>query len=77
MQQIKYKREEVRANIYEFTSTTSKDIFVYCTYVKTHTARVFQNGEEDAGRIGLAIILTGMAGSVSFGFILDKTHKFK
>ncbi|XP_011698243.1 PREDICTED: feline leukemia virus subgroup C receptor-related protein 2-like [Wasmannia auropunctata] len=37
----------------------------------------FKNGEEDAGRIGLAIILTGMAGSVSFGIILDKTHKFK
>jgi len=37
----------------------------------------FENGEEDAGRIGLAIILTGMAGSVSFGIILDKTHKFK
>ncbi|KYN30097.1 PREDICTED: feline leukemia virus subgroup C receptor-related protein 2-like [Trachymyrmex cornetzi] len=37
----------------------------------------FENGEEDAGRIGLALTLTGMAGSVSFGFILDKTHKFK
>ncbi|XP_018393182.1 PREDICTED: feline leukemia virus subgroup C receptor-related protein 2-like [Cyphomyrmex costatus] len=37
----------------------------------------FENGEEDAGRIGLAIILTGMAGSVSFGIILDKTHKYK
>ncbi|XP_024889434.1 feline leukemia virus subgroup C receptor-related protein 2-like [Temnothorax curvispinosus] len=37
----------------------------------------FVNGEEDAGRIGLAITLTGMAGSVSFGIILDKTHKFK
>ncbi|KAL6268573.1 hypothetical protein P5V15_001708 [Pogonomyrmex californicus] len=37
----------------------------------------FENGEEDAGRIGLAIILTGLAGSVSFGIILDKTHKFK
>ncbi|KYN04923.1 PREDICTED: feline leukemia virus subgroup C receptor-related protein 2-like [Cyphomyrmex costatus] len=37
----------------------------------------FENGEEDAGRIGLATILTGMAGSISFGIILDKTHKFK
>ncbi|KYN30098.1 Feline leukemia virus subgroup C receptor-related protein 2 [Trachymyrmex cornetzi] len=37
----------------------------------------FENGEEDAGRIGLAIILTGMVGSVSFGIILDKTHKYK
>ncbi|KAH0948184.1 hypothetical protein HN011_012314 [Eciton burchellii] len=37
----------------------------------------FENGEEDAGRIGLAMIITGMAGSVTFGIILDKTHKFK
>ncbi|XP_024889806.1 feline leukemia virus subgroup C receptor-related protein 2-like [Temnothorax curvispinosus] len=37
----------------------------------------FENGEEDAGRIGLAIITAGMAGSVSFGIILDRTHKFK
>lgn len=37
----------------------------------------FENGEEDAGRIGLAMIVTGMLGSVSFGIILDKTHKFK
>ncbi|KAG5318163.1 FLVC2 protein, partial [Pseudoatta argentina] len=37
----------------------------------------FENGEEDAGRIGLAIILSGMAGSISFGIILDKTHKYK
>lgn len=37
----------------------------------------FENGERDAGRIGLAMIVTGMLGSVSFGVILDKTHKFK
>ncbi|XP_001607768.1 feline leukemia virus subgroup C receptor-related protein 2 [Nasonia vitripennis] len=37
----------------------------------------FENGEEDAGRIGLLIILTGMFGSITFGIILDKTHKFK
>ncbi|KAM0727467.1 Choline/ethanolamine transporter flvcr2b [Formica fusca] len=37
----------------------------------------FENGEEDAGRIGLAMIISGMAGSVIFGIILDKTHKFK
>ncbi|XP_012062861.1 PREDICTED: feline leukemia virus subgroup C receptor-related protein 2-like [Atta cephalotes] len=37
----------------------------------------FENGEEDAGRIGLIMILTGMIGSVSFGIILDKTHKYK
>ncbi|RLU24566.1 hypothetical protein DMN91_002655 [Ooceraea biroi] len=37
----------------------------------------FENGEEDAGRIGLLMIITGMVGSVIFGIILDKTHKFK
>ncbi|KAJ8668359.1 hypothetical protein QAD02_010022 [Eretmocerus hayati] len=37
----------------------------------------FANGEEDAGRIGFAFILTGMLGSITFGIILDKTHKFK
>ncbi|XP_033214529.1 feline leukemia virus subgroup C receptor-related protein 2-like isoform X2 [Belonocnema kinseyi] len=37
----------------------------------------FPGGEEDAGRIGLLIILTGMVGSVIFGVIIDKTHKFK
>lgn len=37
----------------------------------------FENGEEDAGRIGLVMTITGMIGSVSFGVLLDKTHKFK
>ncbi|XP_076242837.1 choline/ethanolamine transporter flvcr2a [Calliopsis andreniformis] len=39
--------------------------------------RHFENGEEDAGRIGLAMIITGMIGSFCFGVILDKTHKYK
>lgn len=33
--------------------------------------------EENAGRIGLTIVLCGMLGSVLFGVILDRTHKFK
>ncbi|XP_014207719.1 feline leukemia virus subgroup C receptor-related protein 2-like [Copidosoma floridanum] len=37
----------------------------------------FENGEEDAGRIGLLMIVAGMVGSVLFGAVLDKTHKFK
>ncbi|KAJ8668360.1 hypothetical protein QAD02_010023 [Eretmocerus hayati] len=37
----------------------------------------FQNGEEDAGRIGFLFIVTGIFGSITFGIILDKTHKFK
>ncbi|KAJ8736683.1 hypothetical protein PYW08_007339 [Mythimna loreyi] len=31
----------------------------------------------DAGRIGLVIVVAGMAGSVVCGLILDKTHRFK
>ncbi|RZC37108.1 putative MFS-type transporter C09D4.1, partial [Asbolus verrucosus] len=37
----------------------------------------FPNSEEDAGRLGLAMVILGMTGSVIFGFILDKTHKYK
>ncbi|KAK9303050.1 hypothetical protein QLX08_005155 [Tetragonisca angustula] len=37
----------------------------------------FEHGEQDAGRIGLTITMTGVVGSVSFGVILDRTHKYK
>ncbi|XP_034174889.1 choline/ethanolamine transporter flvcr2a [Osmia lignaria lignaria] len=37
----------------------------------------FVNGEEDAGRIGLVMTVTGMIGSICVGIILDKTHRFK
>lgn len=37
----------------------------------------FEGGEEEAGQIGLAIVITGMLGSVIFGIVLDKTRKFK
>lgn len=36
-----------------------------------------QNGEEDAGRVGLLMVLAGMLGSVLSGIVLDKTHRFK
>ncbi|XP_070511489.1 choline/ethanolamine transporter flvcr2b isoform X2 [Cardiocondyla obscurior] len=36
----------------------------------------FRDGEEDAGRIGLTIVCTGMVGSIVCGILLDKTHKF-
>ena len=36
-----------------------------------------QNAEEDAGRIGLTMVLAGVVGSVTGGIILDKTHRFK
>ncbi|CAH1102513.1 unnamed protein product [Psylliodes chrysocephalus] len=37
----------------------------------------FPGAQEDAGRMGLVMILTGMVGSVITGFVLDKTHKYK
>ncbi|KAG0727916.1 Feline leukemia virus subgroup C receptor-related protein 2 [Chionoecetes opilio] len=37
----------------------------------------FPEASEDAGRIGLLIVVSGMCGSVVCGLILDKTAKFK
>lgn len=37
----------------------------------------FPDGAQDAGRIGLVMVLAGMLGSVVCGFVLDATHKFK
>ena len=36
-----------------------------------------QGVTEDAGRIGLVIVISGMAGSMVCGIILDKTHRYK
>ncbi|XP_026745794.1 feline leukemia virus subgroup C receptor-related protein 2-like isoform X1 [Trichoplusia ni] len=37
----------------------------------------YPGANADAGRIGLVIVVAGMAGSVLCGLILDKTHRFK
>ncbi|CAO1365862.1 unnamed protein product, partial [Diamesa serratosioi] len=37
----------------------------------------YPGAEEDAGRIGLCIVVAGMMGSVCCGIVLDKTHRFK
>ncbi|XP_030021076.1 uncharacterized MFS-type transporter C09D4.1 isoform X2 [Manduca sexta] len=37
----------------------------------------YPGAHEDAGRIGLVIVVAGMAGSVLCGLVLDKTHRFK
>ncbi len=37
----------------------------------------FPGAEEDAGRIGLVIVICGMAGSMVCGIVLDKTHAYK
>jgi hypothetical protein len=36
-----------------------------------------QDAEEDAGRIGLTIVLAGVIGSFMGGVVLDRTHWFK
>lgn len=38
---------------------------------------MLKNGEEEAGQIGLIIILTGMLGAMFYGVIVDKTRKYK
>lgn len=38
---------------------------------------ILKGEEENAGRIGLTIVVAGMFGSVLCGIILDRTHKFK
>ncbi|KAL1115140.1 hypothetical protein AAG570_007171 [Ranatra chinensis] len=37
----------------------------------------FVGAEEDAGRIGLTVVVAGMVGSALAGIVLDKTHWFK
>ncbi|CAG9833398.1 unnamed protein product [Diabrotica balteata] len=37
----------------------------------------FPGEQEEAGRMGLVMILTGMVGSIVTGIVLDKTHKYK
>ncbi|XP_072947565.1 choline/ethanolamine transporter flvcr2b isoform X2 [Epargyreus clarus] len=37
----------------------------------------YPGANADAGRIGLVIVVAGMAGSVVCGLVLDKTHRFK
>ena len=37
----------------------------------------FEHAQTDAGLIGLVIIISGMAGSMICGIILDKTHQYK
>lgn len=38
---------------------------------------IFQNSEEDVGRMGLIMVVLGMLGAIGFGYSLDKTHKYK
>ncbi|XP_019877685.2 uncharacterized MFS-type transporter C09D4.1 [Aethina tumida] len=37
----------------------------------------FENAHEDAGRMGLVMVLAGIVGTPIAGYVLDKTHRFK
>ncbi|CAL1687172.1 unnamed protein product [Lasius platythorax] len=52
-------------------------LYAISTLLNQIILKHFQGHEEDAGRIGLTIVCTGMLSSVICGVILDKTHKFK
>ncbi|KAK9510915.1 hypothetical protein O3M35_005591 [Rhynocoris fuscipes] len=51
--------------------------YAISTLLNTVILDAFPGAREDAGRIGLCIVLAGTLGSVVCGFILDKTKKFK
>ncbi|XP_050466312.1 feline leukemia virus subgroup C receptor-related protein 2 isoform X2 [Cataglyphis hispanica] len=52
-------------------------LYAISTLLNQIILKYFPGHEEDAGRIGLTIVCTGMLSSVICGVILDKTHKFK
>ncbi|KAM0732151.1 Choline/ethanolamine transporter flvcr2a [Formica fusca] len=52
-------------------------LYAISTLLNQIILKYFPGHEEDAGRIGLTIVCTGMLSSVMCGVILDKTHKFK
>ena len=51
--------------------------YAISTLLNTVVLMHFENAQEDAGRMGLIIVICGMAGSMMGGFILDKTHQYK
>jgi len=51
--------------------------YAISTLLNTVILAHFKDAEADAGRIGLAIVISGMAGSMCCGLILDRTHAFK
>ncbi|KAJ8979451.1 hypothetical protein NQ317_006765 [Molorchus minor] len=49
----------------------------FSTLLNQFVLNYFEGAEEDAGRMGLAMVIIGIAGSILTGFVLDKTHKYK
>ncbi|GJQ81225.1 hypothetical protein Trydic_g20444 [Trypoxylus dichotomus] len=48
-----------------------------CTILNQFILSYFPNAEKDAGTIGLLLVVIGMIGVIIFGFVLDKTKKYK
>ncbi|CAG9833400.1 unnamed protein product [Diabrotica balteata] len=56
------------------------NVGIYCsigTLLNQLILNYFPGEQEEAGRMGLVMILTGMVGSIVTGIVLDKTHKYK
>ncbi|KAM7344821.1 histamine transporter isoform 2-T7 [Cochliomyia hominivorax] len=51
--------------------------YAISTLLNPVVLKYYPGHEVDTGRIGLAIVLSGMLGSVVSGIVLDKSHKFK
>ncbi|XP_032786902.2 feline leukemia virus subgroup C receptor-related protein 2 isoform X1 [Daphnia magna] len=51
--------------------------YAMSTLLNQTVLKHFPGEEENAGRIGLTIVVCGMFGSVVCGIVLDKTHKFR
>ncbi|XP_053689572.1 feline leukemia virus subgroup C receptor-related protein 2-like [Sabethes cyaneus] len=49
----------------------------FSTLLNQIVTNYFPNGEADAGRIGLALVVLGLLGSMVFGYLLDTMHKYK
>jgi MFS transporter, FLVCR family, feline leukemia virus subgroup C receptor-related protein len=49
----------------------------FSTLLNQMVLHYFPNSEEQAGRVGLALIVVGLGGSFVFGYIMDTMHKYK
>lgn len=49
----------------------------FCNFLIFYYSVWLQKGFESAGRVGLTMVFGGVIGSVVWGIVLDKTHKYK
>ncbi|CAH1958086.1 unnamed protein product [Acanthoscelides obtectus] len=47
------------------------------TFLSQFVLQYFEDANEDAGRMGSVMVITGMVGMIMFGVLLDKTHWYK